>query len=225
MDERKLSVQFEEILRFTSKEAIKDRPDVEKPDLRGDRMNLFMLFFMYVIQNIPVGFLMAMPLFLQKRGVSYETQALIAFCRWPMTMKLLWAPIVDGLYSTRFGRRKSWIVPMQLIIAAILITLSYYIEDIIGSKGKPTNTFILIPALFFLSVSVNFQDVALDAWAITMMHKRNIGYAPFSSSLGFSIGMIMGNVALITLESAEFCNTWLRSTPQPVGLITLPCMY
>jgi hypothetical protein len=32
---------------------------------------------------------------------------------YPYSLKLLWSPIVDSLFSESFGRRKSWIIPIQ----------------------------------------------------------------------------------------------------------------
>lgn len=80
---------------------------------------------------------------------------------------------------------------------------------------------ILLSGLLLLAMLINVQDVALDAWAITILKKRNIGYAPICSSLGGSFAMLFGYTSLLTLESADFCNTWLRSTPQEYGFITL----
>lgn len=198
-----------------------DKLEDEKPNLDGDRMNFVMITLINLLQAVPISILLTMPLFLQKRGASYETQAQLSFSRWPVAFKLVWAPIVDGVYSVRFGRRKSWIVPMQLFIAVILILLSYSIDDLLGSKESPAQMAILLPVLIVLCVSINVQDVAHDAWVITMLHKRNIGYAPIAATLGQSIAKLLGNTSLLTLESADFCNTWLRTTPQPNGIITL----
>lgn len=48
--------------------------------------------------------------------VSYVQQAVFSFAYWPFSLKLLWAPIVDSVWSARIGRRKSWLVPTQYLI-------------------------------------------------------------------------------------------------------------
>ncbi|MEX0633866.1 hypothetical protein M8494_25255 [Serratia ureilytica] len=43
----------------------------------------------------------------------------LAFCRWwgcPWVVKFLWAPLVDNHWSPRFGRRRSWIIPLQCVV-------------------------------------------------------------------------------------------------------------
>jgi hypothetical protein len=44
-----------------------------------------------------------------------------SWCPSSFLLQLLWSPIVDSIYSTRFGRRKSWIVPLQAASAVVMI--------------------------------------------------------------------------------------------------------
>ena len=67
-------------------------------------------------QGIPLGLAAAIPLILTNRQVSYKEQAGFSFAYWPFSLKLLWAPIVDSLYISRIGRRKTWLVPVQYLI-------------------------------------------------------------------------------------------------------------
>jgi PAT family acetyl-CoA transporter-like MFS transporter 1 len=51
------------------------RPRVEEiGDMRGDERNIALLFFLYVLQGIPLGLSAAIPMYLQNRGVSYKQQ-------------------------------------------------------------------------------------------------------------------------------------------------------
>ena len=52
------------------------------------------------------------------RTDSHETQSLAAF---PRSFKLAWSPVVDSVYSLALGRRKSWVVPIQLASAGALL--------------------------------------------------------------------------------------------------------
>lgn len=71
----------------------------QKPDIRGDRRNIAILLFLYVLQGIPIGLIAAIPMLLQNRGASYKQQAEFSFAYWPFSLKLLWAPIVDSCTS------------------------------------------------------------------------------------------------------------------------------
>lgn len=194
----------------------------EAPDTRGDRMNMFILFSLYFLQSIPLNMGMALPMLAQKRGATYNEQAQLSISRWPYSTKFLCAPIVDSVYSARFGRRKSWIIPMQYIIAAFFFAMSYYIGDWLGD-GKTTSPKMGILSIVFfgLIMAVSIQDTGVDAWAITIMKRRNLGYAPICSSSASVFGQIFGYTLLLSLESPEFCNRWLRTVPQEEGLVTL----
>lgn len=65
------------------------------------------------------------------------------------------------------------------------------------------------------------QDIAVDGWALTMLSRKNVGYASTCNSVGQTAGYFMGNVLFLALESADFCNKYLRAEPRDVGLVTL----
>ena len=80
----------------------------------------------------------------------------------------------------------------------------------------------LLTAIFF---SLNFlaatQDIAVDGWALTMLQRRNVGYASTCNSVGQTAGWFVGNVVLLAFSSPDFSNKYIRSVPQDVGLVTL----
>lgn len=101
-----------------------DEPTTES-NLEGEYLNISLLLLLYVLQGIPLGMAGSIPMMLQNKNISYKQQAMFSFVYWPFSMKLLWAPLVDALFFRRFGRRKSWIVPTQYLIALFMITLSF----------------------------------------------------------------------------------------------------
>lgn len=58
--------------------------------------------------------------FLLKPHVSYSQLALFSLSSWPYSLKLLYSPIVDAWFWNRLGRRKSWIVPVQIVLAVTM---------------------------------------------------------------------------------------------------------
>ena len=59
----------------------------EKSDLTGDYGNIAILFFLYLLQGIPLGVGQAIPMLLQNRGASYKQQAEFSFAYWPFSSK------------------------------------------------------------------------------------------------------------------------------------------
>ncbi|XP_055912515.1 acetyl-coenzyme A transporter 1 [Eupeodes corollae] len=200
-----------------------EHADIEgKPDLRGDKGNIAILLFLYILQGIPLGLIAAIPMLLQNRGASYKQQAEFSFAYWPFSLKLLWAPIVDSLYVSRFGRRKSWLIPTQYLIGLFMLLLSMNVDSWLGGNGVEPN----VPLLTFMFFSLNFlaatQDIAVDGWALTMLKRCNVAYASTCNSVGQTAGYFLGYVAFIAMESKDFCNTYLRTEPKDEGMVTLP---
>lgn len=195
----------------------------EEEGSKHDRLNIAVLLFLYVLQGIPLGLSGSIPLILSSRHVSYKEQAMFSFVYWPFSLKLCWAPIVDSFYSNRIGRRKSWLVPTQYLIGVFMMVLSRNVHIILGDHEDSSSPDV--PYLTFVFFMLNFlaatQDIAVDGWALTMLSQKNVGYASTCNSVGQTAGYFLGNVLFLALESADFCNKYLRSEPQPTGVVTL----
>jgi len=83
-----------------------------------------------LLQGIPVGLAFGSIPFLLKAKVSYTQVGIFSFASYPYSMKLLWSPIVDAVYSRRIGRRKSWIVPIQATSGLLLLWLGSHVESL-----------------------------------------------------------------------------------------------
>lgn len=197
-----------------------DRRHRVRPGIRGELGNVLLLLFLYVLQGIPLGLAGSIPLILQSKSVSYRDQAFFSFVFWPFSLKLLWAPLVDALYFSRFGRRKSWLVPTQYLLGLFMLYLSMTVNTLLHSEGGPK--IVTLTAVFFmLSFLAATQDIAVDGWALTMLSRENVGYASTCNSVGQTAGYFLGNVLFLALESADFCNKYLRIEPKETGIVTL----
>lgn len=189
--------------------------------LRKDRHNIAALLFLYVLQGIPIGLAASVPMVLQSKMVGYRQQAMFSLVTWPFSLKLLWAPIVDSFYSRTFGRRKSWLVPVQYAIGICMIILSYTIDTLMGEGKQPPNVFLLTVFFLFLHFLAATQDIVVDGWALTMLSRENVGYASTCNSVGQTAGFFLGYTVFLALESKEFCNGYLRVVPQETGIVEL----
>jgi len=167
--------------------------------------------------------------------MAYNAQAIFALCSWPFSLKLLWAPIVDAVFSKRFGRRKSWLVPVQGLAGVIMIGGSGYVERQLGlgnGAGASTNAAgslnvkgvtAFFFALYFLMAT---QDIAVDGWALTMLSKKNRGRGPVCNSIGQNFGYFLSFVGFLAFNDADSSeNLWrpllgLKSKPGE-GVVSL----
>ena len=94
----------------------------EKTGIRRDLGTIVFLIFCYFLQMIPLGLNRSISLILGSRNATYGAQGTFSFVSWPYSLKIIWAPIVDTLYIKRFGRRRSWIIPLNLLITVFMFS-------------------------------------------------------------------------------------------------------
>ena len=189
---------------------------------RKDQGNIILLTFLYVLQGIPLGLAGTVPIMLQSMGVSYKEQAVFSFVYWPFAIKLLWAPIVDSFYIPTLGRRKSWLLPTQYLLGFFMIVLSYDVPYLMDqSEDEKINVLALAILFFILNFLAATQDIAVDGWALTMLSKENVGFASTCNTIGQTAGYFIAFTVFMALESANFCNTYLRITPSDTGIVDL----
>lgn len=174
--------------------------------------------------------------------MAYNAQAIFALCSWPFSLKLLWAPLVDSVFWSRFGRRKSWLVPVQLLAGLIMVLGSDYVEKQLGlsdvlmmssgsssSSSSSLGTFDVkgVTAFFFvLYFLMATQDIAVDGWALTMLSRKNRGRGPVCNSIGQNLGYFLAFVGFLALNDPDSSETlWrpllgLKSNPDK-GLVSL----
>jgi MFS transporter, PAT family, solute carrier family 33 (acetyl-CoA transportor), member 1 len=63
-------------------------------------------------------------------------------------VKLLWAPIVDSIYFKKFGRRKTWLIPVQFLIGILMFSTANIAQKLIDQGQSKTD--ILILTIIFL---------------------------------------------------------------------------
>ncbi|RMC01879.1 hypothetical protein DUI87_21040 [Hirundo rustica rustica] len=189
---------------------------------RAELGSILLLLVLYVLQGIPLGLAGSVPLILQSKSASYTDQAFFSFVFWPFSLKLLWAPLVDAVYLRGFGRRKSWLVPTQYVLGIFMIYMSTQVDALLGDgHGRGPDVAALTVTFFLFEFLAATQDIAVDGWALTMLSRENVGYASTCNSVGQTAGYFLGNVLFLALESASFCNKYLRFEPQPRGIVTL----
>lgn len=82
---------------------------------------------LYFAQGLPFGFQAnALPLYLLELGLSKTKIGLLGALALPWSLKVLWAPLIDRYGNARLGRRKSWILPMQALLAATCLIAAFF---------------------------------------------------------------------------------------------------
>ncbi len=156
---------------------------------------LVLLGSLYLVQGLPFGFQVgALPYMLRERGVSLTTIGLAGALALPWALKFLWAPLVDRWGSHRFGRRKSWIVPLQ----ALMVVCFGCAAAVDPSEQLRT----LLALIFVLNLLAATQDIAVDGWAVDLLTPAELGPGNAAQVIGYKVGMLLAGGILVWATAA-----------------------
>ena len=191
---------------------------------RQDRQNFLLLVLLYFLQGIPMGLAGgSVPFLLKSKHLSYGQIGVFSLASYPYSLKLLWSPIVDAVWSTRVGRRKSWILPIQFFSGFGMIYMGGRAAKMMEAAGAEDGSGIWTFTLwwFFLVFLCATQDIAVDGWAITLLSPPHLSYASTAQTVGLTAGQFLSYTVFLAFNSPDFANHWFRQVPSDKGVMTL----
>ncbi|KAI9743476.1 MAG: hypothetical protein M1818_002789 [Claussenomyces sp. TS43310] len=188
-----------------------------------DRRNFALLVLLYFLQGVPMGLASGSVPFLLKEHLSYGQIGVFTLASYPYSLKLLWSPIVDAVWTPKLGRRKSWILPIQMLSGIGMLWLGSNVESMMVKAGENNGAGVLgfTGWWFFLVFMCATQDIAVDGWALTLLSPGNLSYASTAQTVGLTAGQFMSYTVFLAFSSKDFANRWFRETPLDYGLMTL----
>jgi hypothetical protein len=186
---------------------------------KRDQQAFTLLVVLYLLQGVPLGLTFGTLPFLLKPHLSYSALAVFALSTWPYSLKLLWSPIVDAWFVPEWGRRKSWIVPVQAIVGVGLWIIGGRVQSWLNAEIIDINFITMVFGSLILAAAT--QDIAVDGWALTLLSPPNLSYASTAQTIGLGIGSALSFTVFLALNSVDFTNKYFRSVPGTTPLIEL----
>ncbi len=140
--------------------------------------------------GLPLGLVwIAIPTWLKVEGFDIKTIALVTLAQAPWTFKFLWAPLMDRYVPPLLGRRRGWIVLMQVGLAGLIAVLATQ------AKSPDVGVIAAIAiAIAFVSAS---QDIAIDSYAVEVLEPSEHGPAVGARTAFYRVAMwIAGTMAI-----------------------------
>ncbi|KAF8140055.1 acetyl-coenzyme A transporter 1-domain-containing protein [Boletus edulis] len=171
-----------------------------------DRKAMTLLIVLYLIQGVPLGLALGSVPFILREHLSYSQLGVFALSNYPYSLKLLWSPIIDSTFFPSVGRRKSWIIPMQLIIGSLMLYISANVDRLFEHPADNVNelTFVFTSLVFFSAT----QDIAVDGWALTLLSQENLSFASTCQTIGLNTGFFASFTVFLALNSEAFSQKW-----------------
>ncbi|MBT8047703.1 MAG: MFS transporter [Xanthomonadales bacterium] len=137
----------------------------------------------YFAQGIPMGLLhIALPAWLAVEGVAASQIAtFLGIIMLPWAFKLIAGPLMDHFEYLPMGKKRPWVIGMQLGMVLSLLALMW-VDD-------PVQQFGLLTALgFLINTFTAAQDVAVDGMSIDLVPVEEEGRLNAFMSFGKSVG-------------------------------------
>lgn len=202
---------------------------------------LALLLTLYLAQGLPAGFItQALPAILRQYDVSLVAIGWSGLILLPWGLKFVWSPLVDNCYHQKFGRSRSWILPLQGLSVLVLVTVAMFNPTTLNQSSTIVQLYAL---LFTLSLIGATHDIATDGLATRLLksssclenslskenltpteieknnserHRQSQGNAV--QVVGYRLGLIVGGgVLLMLLEKMG----WQASFLAMAGLVLL----
>lgn len=157
---------------------------------RGSARKLAILWTLYFVQGLPFGFqATALPVYLRAAGLSLAGVGLASALSLPWSLKILFAPLVDRYGGHRFGRRRAWILPLQLGLLGCCA-----VAALVPPERGLTPILVLV---FGMNLFAATMDVAVDGLAVDVLERDELGQGNVAQVVGYKVGMLTGGGLLV----------------------------
>ncbi|HZT88737.1 MAG TPA: AmpG family muropeptide MFS transporter [Stellaceae bacterium] len=134
---------------------------------------------------------------LKELDVSLTAIGLFGLVRFSYSLKFLWSPVIDRvplpLLTARLGRRRSWLLTIQLGLALAILWLGRT-----DPRTDPEATVLAAVVVAFLSAS---QDIVIDAYRIELLRPEEQGAGAAATQWGYRFGMIASGAGALYAAS------------------------
>jgi PAT family beta-lactamase induction signal transducer AmpG len=158
------------------------------------------IFSRKMVVAFVMGFASGLPLLLtisvlqawmKRQGVDLGVIGLFALVGLPYTLKFAWAPLLDRYTLPFLGRRRGWLLVIQILLMAAIACLG------LSDPGK--SPWMVALAAFFVTFFSASQDIVIDAYRREDLTDEELGLGSSLYVNGYRVGMLLaasGGLAL-----------------------------
>lgn len=158
--------------------------------------NMFTVLCLGFVSGLPLPLVLStLSVWLAKTGISNTSIGLLSAVSLPYAFKFLWSPAMDyfkaPLFFRKLGRRKGWLLLLQLSLALAIVKLGLA-DPLIDVKVTALWAFIVA------SISAT-QDIVIDAYRVEILTKEQQAAGSATSVFGYRVGMLASGAGALAL--------------------------
>jgi PAT family beta-lactamase induction signal transducer AmpG len=149
---------------------------------------------------LPLGFASGLPLaltagtlqaWLAVIGVDLKTIGIFTLVGLPYTVKFLWAPLMDRIVPPWLGRRRGWMLIMQVAVAIGLALMG-----LVGPGDRPEWLGLIAVSVAFMSASL---DIVFDAYRTDLLLPPERGFGAAVWVNGYRLALLVASSGALVL--------------------------
>lgn len=154
-----------------------------------------------------------LPAWLRSEGVNLKMIGFFALIQFPYTWKFLWSPFLDRYALPLLGRRRGWMLLMQI---GLLLAMG-----LLGDLSPSTD---IGPVLWLAALVALFsatQDIALDAYRRELLAESELGLGNAVHVNAYRIaGLVPGSLSLILADLLPWSQVfWITAAFMLPGML------
>jgi PAT family beta-lactamase induction signal transducer AmpG len=164
--------------------------------------SFFIIFSLGFLSGLPASlFGTTLQAWFAKSGESILFVSSLSLLNLPFLFRFIWGPLVDKYYLSSIGRRKSWLIGIQLCLFIV-------IEGMALGSPKLGSHYLIITSLILVVASC-IQDTVIDAHRIEFLPRNYYGYGAVVAIYAYRIALLVsGGLSLIIAEYWGFQPTY-----------------
>jgi len=154
------------------------------------------------------------PAWLRESGVDLATIGLFSMVAFPYTWKFAWSPLMDRYSPPWLGRRRGWLLPVQLALFVAMAAFGAF---------DPTQNIRAIAAVVAICAFFGAsQDIVIDAWRREILPDAELGFGNSVFVNAYRVAsLVPGSLALILADRLPWSTVHLVvASFMGVGILT-----
>lgn len=154
-----------------------------------------------------------MQAWMKEGGIDLSLIGFMSLVGLPYTMKFLWAPFFDRFAVPGFGRRRGWLLVVQILLAAAIAAMAFV------DPGARTSLFVV--AAFMVTFFSASQDILIDSYRRETLADEELGLGSSLYVNGYRVAMLLASSgALILAEQTSWRTAYLiMAAAMGVGIL------
>lgn len=180
---------------------VQEENSEDEPELAWKYFYVFLFAFTSITEGFLIGYNISLSSIFTEQKVPSEKRALLNVILSAYILRMFVAPITDKYYMPGVGRRKTYLLPCKLILAAVYACASLYMDAWVQSSDvwSIAGVFLVISAVSL------FEGNSMLGFRLDVFGNKEGGAAASSAALGFLFGITLGLQIFTGLNSAYIC--------------------